>query len=109
MRQLLPSFQLRGDPSFPKNDDPTGLAVSVGRMVSPLGRLVVNLIDLSGENLALVLAFVEIARVECIDRSWADIEPVLSACWNDTRGGISPLTWADISPYIRTACERGDK
>lgn len=63
-----------------------------------------NLTDLSMKDQSLVLAFVEIAREECIDRCWADIEPVLAKCWSDTHRRTSQLRWADISPFVRTAC-----
>jgi hypothetical protein len=65
-----------------------------------------KLTHLSVEDQALVLAFVDIARAECVDRRWADIEPILAACWKQTHRGTSQLNWEDISQYIRFSCDR---
>lgn len=72
-------------------------------MVTPM-----NLHDLSLEDQELVLAFVEIARMECIDRGWADIEPLLASCWDKTHRRHSELSWDDIAHYIRAACDKAD-
>lgn len=63
-----------------------------------------KLIDLPVDDQALVLAFTEIAKQECGDRTWAELEPVLAACWERTHGEASKLTWADVAPYVRTGC-----
>ncbi|HJW47250.1 MAG TPA: hypothetical protein VJ484_12290 [Lysobacter sp.] len=67
-----------------------------------------NINDLSVEDQELVLAFVEIARLECVDRGWADIESLLASCWDKTHRRHSELTWDDIAHYVRAACDRAD-
>ena len=67
--------------------------------------LPMNLKDLSVEDQELVLAFVEIARVECVDRGWADIEPLLASSWGKTHRRHSALSWDDIVHYVRAACD----
>ena len=65
-----------------------------------------NLIDVSVEDQALVLAFAQIAQAECGEHSWAEVEPLLASCWGKTHRKTSALNWDEIAPYIRTACDK---
>lgn len=61
---------------------------------------------LSLKDRALVEALAEIAQTECIERSWAEIEPMLADCWNKSHRQASALNWEEIASFIRIACER---
>jgi hypothetical protein len=63
-----------------------------------------NLSDLPVEDRELVLALIEIASVDCKELHWSDLEPILSACWNETSRRGPALSWGEIAPYVRAAC-----
>lgn len=63
-----------------------------------------NLTDQPLEDQALIVAFTEIAKEECGGRTWAELEPMLAACWERTHRKSSHLAWEEISPYVRTGC-----
>lgn len=65
-----------------------------------------DLRELSLKDWALVEALSEIAQTECIEHSWAEIEPMLAYCWNKSHRKASALNWAEIAALIRIACER---
>lgn len=63
--------------------------------------------DLPPKDAALVEALTEIARVECHEHSWEEVEPMLASCWNDShRFQPAAMSWQTIAPYIQAACER---
>jgi hypothetical protein len=65
-----------------------------------------DLRKLSLKDRALLEALAEIAQTESIERGWAEIEPMLAHCWNERLRKASRLTWEEIAPLIRGACER---
>lgn len=66
--------------------------------------------DLPPKDAALVEALTEIARIECGEHSWEEVEPMLAACWNDRHRFQPAMSWQAIAPYIHAACERsGDR
>ena len=62
--------------------------------------LAMNFQTFSIEDQELVLTFLEMARMECIDRSWAEVEPALAECWNRTHRPTSDLTWDDVASHV---------
>ena len=74
------------------------------RRIVAAGGSTMKLGDLSGEDQALVLAFFEIARIECVGNGWTDIEPMLAKCWTDSHRQASQLAWHEVAPFVRSAC-----
>ncbi len=62
--------------------------------------LTMNFHTFSIEDQELVLTFLEIARMECIDRSWAEVEPALAECWSRNHRPTSGLTWDDVASHV---------
>jgi hypothetical protein len=62
--------------------------------------LAMNFHNLSTEDQVLVLTFLEMARMECIDRSWTEVEPMLAGCWHRNHRKSSDLTWEDVASYV---------
>src|SRR5688572_3591460 len=69
------------------------------------GGSTMNLSDLPVEDRELVLALIEIASVDCKELNWSDLEPILLACWNETSHRGRALSWGEIAPYVRAACD----
>ena len=63
-----------------------------------------ELTDLSSEDQALLLAFIDVAREQCGDRSWSELEPLFAQCWEGRQGTQTSLHWRQVSKYVQNAC-----
>lgn len=58
------------------------------------------------EDRDLIVAFIELARRECAESDWEDIESQLASSWARMRHKTAP-EWRDVLAYVRRACEGG--
>jgi hypothetical protein len=52
-----------------------------------------------------ILALYKIAKEECADGTWEDIEPILASFWAEAHPPPDPK-WEEVAPYIRAACSQ---
>jgi len=64
-----------------------------------------NFNELSVEDQELLRAFIEIARGECGERSWAEVEPTLASYWERSHRKSSELQWQEVAIYVHSACD----
>ena len=52
-----------------------------------------------------ILALYKIAKEECADGTWEEIEPILATFWAEAHPPPD-LKWEEIAPYVRAACSQ---
>lgn len=50
-----------------------------------------------------ILALYKIAREECREGAWEDIEPTLARFWTNAHPPPD-VKWEEVAPHVRTAC-----